>query len=102
LDLQSNNMEITPKVIFIITQDGDWKGVYHKGILHDEYHDLFEGTGGLIRFLRLCEIWGVRSFEIACHTLTEEDDDICMDKGSLPKTLEEFKGFEKYNKLNIK
>jgi hypothetical protein len=95
-------MENTPKVVFLIAQDGDWEGIYHKGILHDDYHHLYEGIGGLLKFIHQCEIWGVKSFEITTHELIDEDDEELCRVGSLPTRLDELKGFEKYNKLNIK
>jgi hypothetical protein len=84
------------KIVFMSSESDSWEGMYVNGELQDEAHHLLERKDDIIKLLKLVEELRCTSDGVSFHTLTEEDDEILMDKGNFPKYLHELKDYNKY------
>lgn len=79
------------RVVILSDQDGDWEALYIDGKLIDEGHTLGEGNHR-IYLLEQSEKYNFKSKDIIEDAVNDIDNEMVMDRGNFPKSLDELNG----------
>lgn len=73
-------------VLILKTQDGDWEGMYVDGTLISQGHTLGDGNN-FFYLLEMSEKYGFTRKDVRSAELKENDGNLLMNIGALPKEL---------------
>ena len=77
-------------VLILISQSGDWEGLFIEGELIDEGHSL--GEGDRTYLLKKAEEFNFKSNQVRVLEVTNEDEEDLETSGNFPATLALLKG----------
>lgn len=80
------------KAILLISEDGNWEGLFINGELVEEGHTLNEGYSRIKYFIELSKKYNFNLEEMKEEHVIEEDDNYLYDYGNFPAKLSELKG----------